>query len=88
MRFVAIFNQYQVPHTRGFATVVEALDFLFWGYENQQLLPFGIYDQLTDQITAYTHAGQLIHSIREESMRVTAKRHLAMSHLPTLTKLA
>lgn len=49
MHFVAIFNQHQITHTIGFNSAVEAVDFLFWGYEDQQLLPFGIYDKVNDQ---------------------------------------
>ncbi|NEU65859.1 hypothetical protein [Spirosoma agri] len=86
MRFVAIFNQHQVPHALGFTNSVEALDFLFWGYEDQQLLPYGIYDKFTDQVTTYTHAGQLVHTIKEESIRVTVKRHLALTHRPATSE--
>lgn len=86
MRFVAIFNQYQITHTVGFTSEVEALDFLFWGYEDQQLLPYGLYDATTDQVTTYTHAGQVIHSIHAESIRGALKRHLTFSNKPTLPK--
>jgi hypothetical protein len=82
MRFVAIFNQYQITHTVGFDSEVDALDFLFWGYEDQQLLPYGVYDKTTEQVTPYTHAGQVIHSLQVESMRGALKSHLAISPLP------
>ncbi len=82
MRFVAIFNQHQITHTIGFNSAVEAIDFLFWGYEDQQLLPFGIYDKVNDQVTTYTHAGQSIqNSIQEGSIRATLKRHLTITNL-------
>lgn len=88
MRFVAIFNQHQIPHTLGFTSAVEALDFLFRGYEDQYLLPFGVYDKVTDQIVTYTHAGQVIHSIKEEAIYATVKAHLALTNRPVSTQMA
>jgi hypothetical protein len=87
MRFVALYNHDQVPHTQGFKSLADALDFLFWGYEHQQVLPYGIYDRITDQITLYTHRGQLIHAIEEESLRKTVRRHLSMTHRPITSRL-
>ena len=80
MRFFAVFNQHRVSHTLGFNSLLEALDFLFWGYEDQQLLPYGIYDETIDQVLVYTHEGQVIHPITEAVIYTTAKRHLAMTN--------
>lgn len=88
MRYIAIFNQHQVPHTLGFRSAVEALDFLFWGYEDQHLLPYGLYDKLTDLTTPYTHAGQRIHTLSQESIHTMAKRHLAIIHRSTHLQLS
>ena len=83
MRFVAVFNQHRVPYTVGFDSLLEALDFLFWGYEDRQLLPYGIYDEMIDQVLIYTHEGQVIHPITEDVIYATAKRHLVMTDHPT-----
>lgn len=76
MRFVAVFMQNQSPIGLGFDSVVEAVDFLFWGYEDRDLIPQGIYDKHTDQVTPYTHAGKLARQFEEVSIRVVAQEYL------------
>ena len=76
MRFIAVFTQQQTPTGLGFDSLVEATDFLFWGYEDQDLTPQGIYDSLTDQVTPYTHAGQPARQVEEFSIRRVARAYL------------
>ena len=76
MRFIAVFIQKQTLAGLGFDSLVEAADFLFWGYEDKDLTPQGIYDSLTDQVTPYAHAGQQIWPIEEFSIRRVAQTYL------------
>lgn len=39
MRFIAVFTQKKTLAGLGFDSLVEAVDFLFWGYEDQDLPP-------------------------------------------------
>ncbi len=76
MRFIAVFTQQQTPAGLGFDSLVEAIDFLFWGYEDQELTPQGIYDSLIDQVTPYAHAGQLAREYEGISIREVAREYL------------
>lgn len=76
MRFIAVFHQLQTSSGLGFDNLVEAVDFLFWGYEDEELVPHGVYDTLTDQATPYDHAGQLLDPVNSESIRRIAKEYL------------
>ena len=76
MRFIAVFTQGQTPAGAGFNSLVEAFDFLSWGYEDQDLTPQGVYDSLTDQVTAYIHVGQLVRQIEAFSIRRVAQTYL------------
>ena len=76
MRFIAVFDQYQTSTGVGFDSLVEAVDFLFWGYEDQNLVPQGIYDILADQATPYTHAGQPITEVDSNCIRLIASDYL------------
>lgn len=69
MRFTAIYQQGCQVQGHPFDSAVGALDFLFWGYEDAQLVPYGIHDRLTDQITLYTHAGKAIAPIEPALIR-------------------
>ncbi|QIP14131.1 hypothetical protein G8759_16675 [Spirosoma aureum] len=76
MRFIAVFNQLQTVRSLEFESLVDALDFLFWGYEDHELMPQGIYDGLTDKATLYDHAGQFIDGIALDSIRKIAREYL------------
>jgi hypothetical protein len=77
MRFIAVFNQFQTSYGLGFDSLLDAVDFLFWGYEDHELTPEGVYDILADQATPYEHAGQLLGSASPSSIRIIAKDYLA-----------
>lgn len=75
MRFIAVFNQLQASYGMGFDNLLDAVDFLFWGYEDQELLPQGVYDSLTDQATPYEHAGRPVDGVSTASIREIAKAY-------------
>ncbi|MFD2938300.1 hypothetical protein [Spirosoma flavum] len=77
MRFIAVYNQLQTSTAVGFDSLIDALDFLFWGYEDNDLTPQGIYDVLTDESMPYDHSGQSI-TIQTslDSIRSIAKAYL------------
>ncbi|GAB2515836.1 hypothetical protein [Spirosoma aerophilum] len=76
MRFIAVFNQLQTSYSMGFDNLLDAVDFLFWGYEDQELVPQGVYDSLTDQATPYEHAGRPVNVVSSTSIRAIAKEYL------------
>lgn len=80
MRFVTVFNRLQASYGVGFDNVVDAVDFLFWGYEDQALLPQGIYDISTDQVTPYDPAGRRVGPVNTESIRMIPKDYLMDVH--------
>ncbi|GAB4039856.1 hypothetical protein [Spirosoma jeollabukense] len=51
MRFIAVFYQQRSIYGMGFESVIDANDFLFRGYEDNDLVPCGIYDIVTDKVT-------------------------------------
>lgn len=59
MRFIAVFSRLNTTCGLGFATSIEANDFLFWGYEDNELTPHGIFDRAMSQTTLYNHFGPL-----------------------------
>ena len=68
MRFIAVFSQLHTIYGIGFDTSIEATDFLFWGYEDNDLIPFGIYDVSTTQTMLYDHFGQLTGGLETEAI--------------------
>ena len=76
MRFIAVFKQHQMACSLGFDSLVDALDFLFWGYEDHELMPQGVYDLFTDKATVYDHAGQFVGGLSLEAIRTIAKEYL------------
>lgn len=77
MRFIAVFNYLQKSYGLRFESLLDAADFLFWGYEDQELIPEGIYDTLTDRATPYEQAGQVLGTASPASIRTTAQRYLS-----------
>lgn len=55
MRFISIYWQSKKVLAKGFPTIHQATDFLGWGYEDNDLTPFGIYDSLLAQTHLYQH---------------------------------
>ncbi|SFD11546.1 hypothetical protein [Spirosoma endophyticum] len=76
MRFIAVFNQLQTTTSFGFDNLSDAVDFLCWGYEDQELIPQGVYDALTDQATPYLHAGRRIGDFSTAAIRTIATNYL------------
>lgn len=80
MRFIAVYHQLQTATGVGFDNLIDALDFLFWGYEDNDLTPQGIYDVLTDESMPYDHAGTPITAGSLDSIRSIAKAYLKTSY--------
>lgn len=59
MPFIAVFSRLSTTCGLGFNTLIEASDFLFWGYEDNDLVPHGIFDSATSRTTLYNHFGHL-----------------------------
>lgn len=76
MRFIAVFNQFQASTGVGFDSLIDALDFLFWGYEDNNLMPEGIYDVLADESMPYDHIGQSLGIPSLDAIRSIAKAYL------------
>lgn len=75
MRFMAIFVRLDTCYAVGFDELADATDFLFWGYEEQDLLPCGIYDLLTGETSSYEHRGHTIGLFDPELIRQTANEY-------------
>ena len=76
MRFIAVFYQQRTIYGMGFETVIDASDFLFWGYEDNDLVPCGIYDIMTDKVTLYEHIDQLTGNDTLETIRQFAVEYM------------
>lgn len=72
MRHIAVFNQRETDYAVGFDTLHDAVDFLFWGYEEYDLLPYGIFDMLTGEVWPYEHRGERLTDIDEQLISRTA----------------
>ena len=69
---MAVFVQLDTCYAVGFNDLADATDFLFWGYEEYDLTPCGIYDLLTGDITEYEHRGRPIGLFDPDLIRQTA----------------
>ena len=72
MRFMAVFIQLDTCYAVGFDDLADATDFLFWGYEEQSLLPCGIFDMLTGEVASYEHRGRDVGLYDPDLIRQTA----------------
>ncbi|GAB3642412.1 hypothetical protein GCM10027423_30480 [Spirosoma arcticum] len=79
MRFMAVFIQLDTCHAVGFEDLTDAIDFLFWGYEEHDLLPCGTYDLLTGETAAYEHRGRFIGLYDPDLIRQTATEYVRAS---------
>ena len=79
MRFMAIFIQEDTSYAVGFDALADARDFLFWGYEEHDLIPCGTYDLLTGETAAYEHRGYSIGIFDPELIRRTATEYVRAS---------
>lgn len=76
MRYIVVFTQQEIGYAVGFDDFTDAVDFLFWGYEEYDLLPYGIFDALTGEVFPYEHRGELVVAVDEEMISRTAKDYL------------
>lgn len=76
MRFIAVFSQRHTTYGLGFDTLTDATDFLFWGYEDNDLVPYGVYDVLIARTTLYDHFGKLKDGPDAEAVRQFAVGYL------------
>ena len=72
MRFMAVFVQLDTCYAVGFNDLTDATDFLFWGYEERDLFPCGIYDLLTGEATPHEHRGRFVGQFDPDLIRQTA----------------
>ena len=69
---MAVFVQGDTCYAVGFNDLADATDFLFWGYEEYDLLPCGLYDLMSGEITEYEHRGRSTGLFDPELIRKTA----------------
>ncbi|AUD03912.1 hypothetical protein [Spirosoma pollinicola] len=76
MRYIVVFAQQEIGYAVGFDYSTDAIDFLFWGYEEYDLLPYGIFDALTGEVFPYEHRGERVVAVDEETISRTATDYL------------
>ncbi|SOD82762.1 hypothetical protein [Spirosoma fluviale] len=69
MRYIVVFAKQEISYAVAFEDPSDAVDFLFWGYEEYELLPYGIFDMLTGEIIPYQHRGERTADIEEPVIR-------------------
>ncbi len=76
MRYIVVFAQQEIGYAVGFDTYPDAADFLFWGYEEYELLPYGVFDVLTGEVWPYEHRGERVTEVGEPNIRKIALDYL------------
>ncbi len=76
MRYIVVFAQQEIGYAVGFDTTSDAVDFLFWGYEEYDLVPYGIFDALTGEVWPYEHRGERTSDVDEQIISRTALDYL------------
>lgn len=76
MRYIVVFAQQEIGYAVGFESSDDAVDFLFWGYEEYDLLPYGIFDVLTGEVFPYEHRGERVVEVDDEVISRTAREYL------------
>ena len=76
MRYIVVFAQQEIGYAVGFDTSTDAVDFLYWGYEEYDLVPYGIFDVLTGEVWSYEHRGERVINIDEQVISRTALDYL------------
>ncbi len=74
---MAVFIQRETTCTVGFDDLTDATDFLYWGYEEYELLPCGIFDLLTGETLSYEHQGRAVGLFEPELVRLTATEYVS-----------
>ncbi len=76
MRYIVVFAQQEIGYAVGFDYSADAIDFLFWGYEEYDLLPYGIFDAITGEVFPYEHRGERVVAVDDETISRTATDYL------------
>ena len=76
MRYIVVFAQQEIGYAVGFDNAADAVDFLFWGYEEYELLPYGMFDVLTGEVLPYEHRGERVSEVDETVISRTAQDYL------------
>ncbi len=76
MRYIVVFAQQEIGYAVGFDNSADAVDFLFWGYEEYELLPYGMFDVLTGEVLPYEHRGERVSKVDEAVISRTAQDYL------------
>lgn len=76
MRYIVVFAQQEIGYAVGFDNAADAVDFLFWGYEEYELLPYGMFDVLTGEVLPYEHRGERVAEVDETVISRTAQDYL------------
>ncbi|UFH52269.1 hypothetical protein [Spirosoma sp. KNUC1025] len=76
MRYIVVFAQEEIGYAVGFEEFTDAIDFLYWGYEEYDLLPYGTFDVLTGEVWPYEHRGERIVNVEEHIISRTALDYL------------
>lgn len=72
MRYIVVFAQQEIGYAVGFDNYSDALDFLYWGYEEYELIPYGTFDVLTGEVWPYEHDGQRVVEVDDQVISRTA----------------
>lgn len=76
MRYIVVFAQQESSYAVGFDDSSDATDFLYWGYEEYDLVPFGTFDVLTGEVWPYEHRGERVSEVGEPAIRKVALDYL------------
>lgn len=76
MRYIVVFAQQEIGYAVGFDAYPDAADFLYWGYEEYDLVPYGVFDVLTGEVWPYEHRGTRVADIDEPNIRKIATDYL------------
>lgn len=76
MRYIAIYQQSNRVQARGFMAHQAALHFLGWSYEDNDLIPLGIYDAVLLAASAYQHPGESVRCWDVSFLEEVAQQHI------------
>ncbi|WP_420148734.1 hypothetical protein [Spirosoma sp.] len=76
MRYIVVFAKQEIGYAVGFDTLTDATDFLYWGYEEYDLVPYGTFDVLTGEVWPYEHRGERVANIDTQLISRTALDYL------------
>ncbi|MBD2757305.1 hypothetical protein IC230_30815 [Spirosoma sp. BT704] len=76
MRYIVVFAQQEIGYAVGFDDSSDAADFLYWGYEEYDLVPYGTFDVLTGEVWPYEHRGERVAELDEPGIRKIALDYL------------